>query len=459
MNVVAILSLRQIPNVAPYGASSILLWIIAAFCFFVPLGMVCGELATGWPKDGGIFVWVAEAFGPRVGWIVAFLFIICCVTFFPVMLSFFFVTIAYIIDPALADNKVFIGIASALMMWVLTWLNIKGMDWTKRINNWGAILGVFVPSIILVLLAVVWLVTGRPMMTDYTFTAANWLPDLAHWDTIVFCSSMMFAFAGLEVSAMIAGHTRNPGKDFPRAILISGIVIVAIYILGTISINVLFPASDANIVAGFMQAMGAAGEELGAPWLLPVVGICMGLGALGQVNSWMVGPIYMLNVAAKDGNILGKKISETNAAGAPAFALIIQAVITTMFCVMNFISPSVEAAYWTLTALTTLTYFVPYMLMFIAYYKLRKDQPDVHRAFMIPGKVLPIILPALGFISVLFAVILIFIPPAELDMGNIFVYESELAGGLIIGALVADILYKRAKKRQAAQPATAAKEE
>lgn len=34
MNVIAILSLRQIPNVAPYGASAMLLWVIAAFCCF-----------------------------------------------------------------------------------------------------------------------------------------------------------------------------------------------------------------------------------------------------------------------------------------------------------------------------------------------------------------------------------------------------------------------------------------
>lgn len=36
MNVIAILSLRQIPNVAPYGASAMLLWVIAAFCLFFP---------------------------------------------------------------------------------------------------------------------------------------------------------------------------------------------------------------------------------------------------------------------------------------------------------------------------------------------------------------------------------------------------------------------------------------
>lgn len=59
------------------------------------------------------------------------------------------------------------------------------------------------------------------------------IPDLGHWDTIVFLSSMMFAFAGLEVAPMIAGRTRNPQRDFPRAMAVSAAVIVGIYMVGT----------------------------------------------------------------------------------------------------------------------------------------------------------------------------------------------------------------------------------
>mgnify|MGYP000192022292 FL=1 len=81
MNVIAILSLRQIPNVAPYGASAMLLWLLAAVCLFLPLAMVCGELSTGWPKDGGIFVWVKEAWGKRVGWIIVVCYLFSCVLF------------------------------------------------------------------------------------------------------------------------------------------------------------------------------------------------------------------------------------------------------------------------------------------------------------------------------------------------------------------------------------------
>ncbi|MBZ8003997.1 hypothetical protein [Campylobacter canadensis] len=46
MNLIGIFSLRQIPYVASYGAASIILWFIAAFCFFIPLALVCGELGS-----------------------------------------------------------------------------------------------------------------------------------------------------------------------------------------------------------------------------------------------------------------------------------------------------------------------------------------------------------------------------------------------------------------------------
>ena len=293
MNVIAILSLRQIPNVAPYGASAMLLWLLAAVCLFLPLAMVCGELSTGWPKDGGIFVWVKEAWGKRVGWIIVVCYLFSCVLFFPLMLQFAFTALGYVISPELAENPTFIGVSSIVIFWFLTFMNIKGMQWTKIINSVSAWLGVFIPAAILILVAGAWLISGHPMSTDY-MTAANWMPDFTKWDTIVFLSSMMFAFAGFEVAPMVAGRTKNPQRDFPRAMALSAIVIVGIYMIGTIAVNTLVPAGKTDIVAGIMQAMKSGAETLGAPWLLPLMAVCLFFGAVGQVNSWLVGPIYML---------------------------------------------------------------------------------------------------------------------------------------------------------------------
>lgn len=449
MNVVAILSLRQIPNVAVYGASSMILWVLAAACLFVPLAMVCGELATGWPKNGGIFVWVKEAFGPRVGWFIVICFLFSCVLFFPLMLQFGVSAIAFVISPELSENQSFIGITSIVIFWILAFMNMRGMKWTKIINNVSAWFGVFLPAGIIVLLAGIWLATGMPMSTNYS-RFENWIPDLTEWDNIVFLSSMMFAFAGLEVSAMIAGQTKNPQHDFPRAMLVSAIVIVGVYMVGTFAINALYPAEETNIVTGIMQAMGAAGEYLGVPWLLSVIAACMFIGVLGQVNSWLVGPIYMLQEASREDNLLGEKISSLDPKyETPVYAIKIEAIVVTVLCLSTFISPSVAAAYWTLTALTTLDYFVPYLFMFAAYVVLRKNKPDVYRSFKIPGTILPILMPLLGFSSIAFAVFLVFIPPAQVDLGNYGVYLGQMIGGIILALFISEYTYKRAQKRNA----------
>lgn len=109
-----------------------------------------------------------------------------------------------------------------------------------------------------------------------------------------------------------------------------------------------------------MQAMHAAADTLHMPWLIPVMAICMFFGALGQINSWLVGPIYMLQEASREDNLLGDKIAQLHPVWkTPAFALMVQAIIVTVLCFSTFISPSVAAAYWMLTALTTITYFIP----------------------------------------------------------------------------------------------------
>jgi amino acid transporter len=65
MNVTAVIGLRWITIAASFGAASIFMWIFAACMFFIPLGLVSSELATTWPDEGGIYIWVKEAFGEK----------------------------------------------------------------------------------------------------------------------------------------------------------------------------------------------------------------------------------------------------------------------------------------------------------------------------------------------------------------------------------------------------------
>lgn len=88
--------------------------------------------------------------------------------------------------------------------------------------------------------------------------------------------------------------------------------------------------------------------------------------------------------------------------------------------------------------------------MFMSFMRLRKTQPDVPRSFKIPGKVLPVVLPLLGWLSIAFAVVLVFIPPVGLDMGGYGLYIAKMVFGTCLFVGVGLWTYARAEKRNAA---------
>ena len=73
-SVSAILVGDTIASSAAMGVQGMTFWIILAVFFFIPYGFVTAELGAAWPDDGGLYVWVREAFGPMWGTLTAWLY-------------------------------------------------------------------------------------------------------------------------------------------------------------------------------------------------------------------------------------------------------------------------------------------------------------------------------------------------------------------------------------------------
>lgn len=158
MNIISIVSLRQVLNAAPYGASSIILWLIAAFCFFMPLALVCKELCAKYPTNGGMFIWIKESFGTRVAWVISIYYLVSCIVFFPMLLFFGFSTIATMLH--IKNQNIFIMIFGMLTFLLLTYFNILGVKYISFINKFLMYLGIFIPVLILSLLALLQMFVG-----------------------------------------------------------------------------------------------------------------------------------------------------------------------------------------------------------------------------------------------------------------------------------------------------------
>src|SRR5690348_3007813 len=88
INVIAVDNLRSLTVGAEYGFALVFFYLLAAILFFIPTILVTAELATGWPNTGGVYVWVREAFGPRLGFLTIWMQWIYNVVWYPTVFTF-----------------------------------------------------------------------------------------------------------------------------------------------------------------------------------------------------------------------------------------------------------------------------------------------------------------------------------------------------------------------------------
>jgi len=209
MNLAVICSLRGLPMMAEEGFSLVFYYLLTVLVFLIPVSLVSAELATGWPPHGpgGVYIWVKEAFGERWAFLAIWLQWIQNVIWFPTVLSFIAGTIAYIFDPRLADNKIYMVVIILFTYWAGTLANFRGMKTSGSISSVCVIGGVFFPGILIIVLGVVWLAGGN--VSQITFSVRTLLPDLSNVNNIVFLAGAFLIFSGMEVSAVHANSVRN----------------------------------------------------------------------------------------------------------------------------------------------------------------------------------------------------------------------------------------------------------
>ena len=146
INVAAVLSLRNLPPMAEFGWSSIGWYLIGTITFLIPLSMAGAELATGWPKGGGVYAWVKEAFGDTSGFIAVFCEWSNDLVWFPTILAFLASTLAFAIDPALSSNGLYMFTIMMIIFWGTTLIALLGSKFSSRYSSIGVVIGTLVPA-------------------------------------------------------------------------------------------------------------------------------------------------------------------------------------------------------------------------------------------------------------------------------------------------------------------------
>lgn len=426
----AIDSIRNLPATALFGSSLIFFFIFSAIVFLIPAALVSAELSSAWPEKSGIYQWVKLAFGEKTAFFAIWLQWINTMVWYPTILSFIAGTAAYLFNPALANNKLYLIGVILSVFWLLTVINLRGIQASARFASFCAIIGLVLPMSLIIILAGIWLLLGKPIQISMAPSAL--IPTLHNNSSWLSLTAVMTSFLGIELATVHVNKVQNPQKAFPKAIFISTIIILCTMIFGALAIAFVLPQKQINLVNGVMQAFTNFFNAYHIGWIIPFITLLLLIGSLGGIINWIISPAKGLLQAAHDG-FMPAFLRKENKYGIEKNVLILQAILVTFMCAAFLLMPSVNGSYWLLTALSTQLYMLMYVVMFFAALYLKYKHGAQPRPFAVPGKKLGMwIVSLLGLIGCTITLIVGFFPPEGINVGSTLKYEIMFSSGIIM---------------------------
>ena len=152
-------------------------------------------------------------------------------------------------------------------------------------------------------------------------------------------------------------------------------------------------------------------------WLVPAIAALIVVGSIGEVAAWIIGPSKGLLVTARDG-LLPPFFQRCNEKRVPVVILSVQTFVVTGLVLIFLLMPSVNSAYWILTALTAQIYLIMYILLFGRVSSFAKGTPYPPRIPVSVRNAGMWFLAILGTIGAVFTLFIGFLPPSQIDEGN-----------------------------------------
>ncbi len=408
--VVAIVGMRWVAVAAAAGPSALVVWVLAAVALFIPLAFTVLELSSRYPQEGGIYVWTKQAFGDFTAFITGWTYWGTNLTYLPGLLYFTASTALYMFGARFAHLQdsptYFIAVALGGLA-VAAWLNVVGLQFGKWLSSVGAF-ATWIPMAVLIGMGLVagWRYGSATPITAHSLVPSFGLKDMIFWATIA------FGFAGLEAGSFMGEEIENPRRTVPRAVVIAGVMIPAIYILGTLAILLALPTGQITGLQGIMDAIVRAGERVGVTGLGPIVAFLIVLSTMGGVGVWLAAPARLPFVAGID-HYLPPAFGRLHPRfGTPYVALLLQAGVAAVCAILGQAGETPRKAYDILVSLGIISYFLPYLAMFGALIRLQRE-PAGPGVLRVPGGTPGAILcGGLGFVTSAVSIVLAAIPPA-----------------------------------------------
>ena len=389
----------------------ILVWIFTGI-LTITAALSYGELSSMYPRAGGQYVYLKEAFNPLTGFLYGWSFFAVIQAGSIAAVGVAFSKFAAYIFPALSDRHIlldlgFLHISSAqltsiLLIVVLTYINTLGVKEGKWIQT------TFTLAKIIALAGLV--IFGFLLGARYDLSKANWSTGFAlgHRDagSILPYVGMagLGAIAGSMVGSLfssdswnnvtfIAGEIKRPERNIGLSLFLGTLIVTAIYVATNLMYVSVLPLREiANAendrvgVTASLRIFGASGTT--------VMAVLLMISTFGCDNGLILSGARVYYTMARDG-VFFRSVGVLNRNGVPERALWSQCIWASVLCL--------SGRYGDLLDYVIFVVLIFYILTILGIFRLRRTKPDLPRPYKAFGyPVLPLIYIVLaGAISIL----------------------------------------------------------
>lgn len=383
-------------------------WLITGFMTLVA-ALSYGELSAMYPKAGGQYVYLKEAFNKLAGFLYGWSFftVIQTATIAAVGVAFSKFTGYFIPALDIKDENILLQlgffklypaqIVSIVIISILTYINTKGVQGGKiiqtifTITKLVSLFGLIVFGLMLAAKAEVW---------NANWTNAWQMSKLSEGGMIagVAGSAVMGAIAASMAGSIfssdawnnvtfIAGEIKNPKRNIGLSLFLGTLIVTLIYVAANVMYISVLPLNDIAFAKQDRVAVAAANEIFGNVGTY-VIAVMIMISTFGCINGLVLSGARVYYTMAQDG-LFFKQAATLNKNAVPQWALWAQCVWASLLCL--------SGQYGDLLDMISFVVVLFYVLTIIGIFVLRVKRPDLERpykAFAYP--VLPIIYIILG---------------------------------------------------------------
>ncbi len=348
-------------SLAPFGWNAVVAWI-ATISGALVLAYVLTRLTRAFPDAGGPTGFVQAAFGSVAAFLIGWVFL---VSIWTGMVTIAVAAISYLSSmvPGIADVPLRPAILAAVIVWLLTLLNLRGV---KAAGNFQVVtvLIKIIPLVVVIVIAAALLGGGTGEIAPFkpeaiSLTAINGAAALTLW-----------ALLGFECASVATARVENASVNVPRATMWGTALTGLLYLLVCSAIALMLPAEIASTSpAPFATFV----ERYWAPGPAALVAVFAVVSCVGALNGWMIMVGELPRTMAEKG-MLPAWFAATDKNGTPRRALLVSAVIATIMVMMN-ASRTMQELFEFLLLLSTSANLWLYLVCAMAALRLKVAQP------------------------------------------------------------------------------------